>query len=240
MVRFNFSLPLVEQLALPRVALYVILIRGLLFFIFKTYTSIIRYTSTRDAVRIFLVCSLGSFIFGISNIISYHFINQTYIIPFSIIIIEFFITTFSIISVRNVVKIVYNELRNPSRDKSNIIIFGAGEAGLTTKRAIDRDAGSKYKVMAFIDDEPNKDGKKLEDVPIYSNEKLISLLQENRIALIIIAIKNISLHRKQQIIEQCMSQNVKVLNIPPVSSWINGELSFKQIKKVNIRKRLHQ
>ncbi len=234
MVRFNFSLPLVEQLALPRVALYVILIRGLLFFIFKTYTSIIRYTSTRDAVRIFLVCSLGSFIFGISNIISYHFINQTYIIPFSIIIIEFFITTFSIISVRNVVKIVYNELRNPSRDKSNIIIFGAGEAGLTTKRAIDRDAGSKYKVMAFIDDEPNKDGKKLEDVPIYSNEKLISLLQENRIALIIIAIKNISLHRKQQIIEQCMSQNVKVLNIPPVSSWINGELSFKQIKKVNI------
>ncbi|MEI8204278.1 MAG: nucleoside-diphosphate sugar epimerase/dehydratase [Bacteroidota bacterium] len=234
MLRFNFSLPVKEQVALPRVVLYVISLRGFLFFIFKTYASIIRYTSTRDAVRIFLVCALGSVIFGISNLITFHFINQAYILPYSIIIMEFFITTFSIIAVRNIVKIVYNELRNPSRDKSNIIIFGAGEAGLTTKRAIDRDAGSKYKVMAFVDDDNKKDGKKLEDVPIYSGEKLLDLLQDNQISLVIIAIKNISLLRKQEIIEQCINLNVKVLNIPPVSSWINGELSFKQIKKVNI------
>ena len=25
-----------------------------------------------------------------------------------------------------------------------------------------------------------------------------------------------------------------MLNVPPVQSWINGELSFKQIRKVNI------
>ncbi len=234
LVRFNFALPAKEQVTLPGVVLFVVLLRGTLFFVFKTYASIIRYTSTRDVVRIFLVCSLGSILFGITNLIFFYFINQAYVIPFSIIIIEFFITTFSIMVIRNMVKIAYNELRNPSKDKSNIIIFGAGEAGLTTKRAIDRDAGSKYKVFAFIDDQMSKEGKKLEDVPIYSAEKLPTLLVENQISLVIIAIKDINVQRKQEIIEQCIASNIKVLNIPPVSSWINGELSFKQIKKVHI------
>ena len=50
----------------------------------------------------------------------------------------------------------------------------------------------------------------------------------------IIAVQKISPIRKQQIIELCLNNNTKILTIPPVSKWINGELSFKQIKKVKI------
>ena len=34
--------------------------------------------------------------------------------------------------------------------------------------------------------------------------------------------------------------NTKVLNVPPVTNWINGELSFKQIKKVQIEELLER
>ena len=51
---------------------------------------------------------------------------------------------------------------------------------------------------------------------------------------LIIAIQNISPHRKKEIIESCMQYDTKVLNVPPVTNWINGELSFKQIKKIKI------
>jgi len=39
---------------------------------------------------------------------------------------------------------------------------------------------------------------------------------------------------KQEVVELCLKYNAKVLNVPPVSNWINGNLSFRQIRKVKI------
>jgi FlaA1/EpsC-like NDP-sugar epimerase len=132
------------------------------------------------------------------------------------------------------VKIAWLELVNPSSQKTNVIIYGAGEAGLIAKRALDRDAGSKYKVLAFIDDDPHKTGKRLEGIEIFPSENLKNLLETNTVAHVILSIQNLSAGRKKEIIESCLSFNTKVLNVPPVSRWINGELSFKQIKKIRI------
>ena len=46
--------------------------------------------------------------------------------------------------------------------------------------------------------------------------------------------QNLKPERKQRIIEKCLEYDAKVLNVPPVSTWINGELSFNQIKTVKI------
>ena len=60
------------------------------------------------------------------------------------------------------------------------------------------------------------------------------MLRANEVKHLIISIQNIYQKRKQEIIESCLKFNTKVLNVPPVKTWINGELSFRQIKKVNI------
>jgi len=147
-------------------------------------------------------------------------------------------TTFIMISLRFIVKAIYFELKNPAKEKTSVIIFGAGESGIITKRTLDRDAGTKYKVLAFIDDEKKKIGKKLEGVTIYPFLKLEELLKNNAVANVIISAQNLAPKRKQEIIELCLNYNTKILNVPPVSNWINGELSFKQIKKINIEELL--
>jgi len=172
-------------------------------------------------------------IFVVSNGISYFTIGH-YIVPFSIIIIEFLLSVFIMITGRLLVKVTYNELKNPSGDKSGVIIYGAGEAGLITKRTLDRDKGTRYKVVAFVDDSKNKAGKKLEGIPIFHSSRLEELQQNYEVKHLIIAIQNISSIRKQQIVDTCLKYNTRILNVPPVKSWINGELSFKQIRKLNI------
>jgi FlaA1/EpsC-like NDP-sugar epimerase len=90
-------------------------------------------------------------------------------------------------------------------------------------------------VIAFLDDDKKKKGKRLEGVSIYNTEDdLEDLLRANNVAHVIISIQNISQARKQAIIEKVLNHDAKILNVPPVNSWINGELSFKQIKKVRI------
>ncbi len=233
LVRFNFRIPELEikywKIAIPAV----IIVRSCSFFISKIYQGIIRYTSTKDALRVFYTISSGSIFLALANPVSYY-VSGIYLVPFSIIIIDYFTTVFTLTAFRILVKSIYQELKNPSRDKQEIIIYGAGESGLITKRALDRDAGTRYKVIAFIDDDHAKSGKTVEGIKIYHTSELEDLIRANQVFHMIISIQNILPAQKQSVIEICLSNDVRILNVPPVTNWINGELSFKQIKKIKI------
>ena len=234
LIRFNFQIPEIEIQSFLFVYPVVIGIRIISFALFKTYTGIIRYTSTRDATRILIVLAAGSGLMALINPVSY-LITEKFIVPFSIIIIDYLLSVFVMTAGRLLVKVAYMEMRNPRSERTGVIIYGAGEAGMITKRTLDRDRGSRLKVIAFVDDDRNKVGKKLEGVKIYHARKVLEdLLRANEVKHLIISIQNIYQKRKQEIIESCLKFNTKVLNVPPVKNWINGELSFKQIKKVNI------
>ncbi len=240
LVRFNFSIPQVEIEAFPLVFGIILGIRTLSFYISKIYQGIVIYTSSKDAQRIFVVITAGSLVFAIVNFISYNFINGKYPIPLSIIIIDYMATTFLMISLRVMFKALYTQLTESNKEKRSVIIFGAGESGIITKQTLDRDAGTKYKVLAFIDDNSKKHNKKLEGITIYGNDKLNELLQNNNVAHLIISVQNLPALRKQELVDLCLKYDTKVLNVPPVNNWINGELSFKQIKKVQIEELLER
>jgi FlaA1/EpsC-like NDP-sugar epimerase len=234
LLRFNFHIPQVDMQVLPRVLITILMIRIISFLIAKIYVGIVRYTSTRDSVRIFLVVTTGSIVFVFINLITYFFLGEYNQIPYSIIIIDYIVTVFVMNAFRIIVKIAYMEMQNPTKAKTNVIIFGAGQSGIITKRTLDRDAGTKYKVLAFIDDDIKKTGRTLESVPIYGFDRLENLLESKTVAHVVISVQNLSNFRKKEISELCLQYNTKVLAVPPVERWINGELSFKQIKKINI------
>lgn len=215
------------------VPVIILIVRIIYFIAFKTNRIVVRYTNTQDTTRIFFVCFLGTLTVGIINLIAYLFSKQ-FIVPNSILIMEFFITTVILIFYRLAFKIYYLETINPTKFKKNIIIFGAGSSGVTAKRTIDRDNASKYNVLAFFDENPNKIGMHLENLPVYDFTCLPEYLRKNDISFIIIAVQKISNTKVNKITEIALSHNIKVLKVPPVSHWINGMLSFKQIKKVKI------
>jgi len=234
LLRFNFSIPEVEMEAFPKVLAYVALVRLVSFLIGRTFVGIIKYTSTEDVIRISVVVFTGSVILALTNLFTYYFFNGLFFIPFSIIIIDFISMVLIMTASRMIVKVAYMEMATPPGERSNIIIFGAGEAGLIAKRTLDKDASINYRIVAFIDDKPGKIGKQMEGVSIHPSRKLHALLDRWPLAQLIISPQNMAQAKKQEIIEICLEHNVKVLNVPPVSQWINGELSFNQIRKVKI------
>jgi FlaA1/EpsC-like NDP-sugar epimerase len=220
--------------------LVILATRLLLFLFFGTFKNIIRYTSTTDAIRISATIILGSLLFVIGNVVSYYALGRPNLVPYSIVIIELMMTAGLILGYRILLKVAFLEMRAPSRDKTWVVIFGAGESGIITKRAIDRDAGTKYKVLAFFDDDIRKAGKKIEGIPIYNAEKLEETLNQNQVAHVILSIQTLSPARKTEITDLCLQYKTKVLVVPPVRRWINGELSFKQIRKINIEELLER
>ncbi len=237
LVRFNFAMPHPSVMTTDDIAFvfYVILsVRAVSFLISKIYKGIIKHTSSKDSQRIFVTITSGSVLFVLVNLVFYYGIDGRFPLPFSIIIIDYMSTLFLMITLRVLFKAMYTELVNPYKEKSNVIIYGAGESGIITKRTLDRDAGLKYKVLAFIDDDSKKEGKTLEGIPIVGYSKLDGLIEKNDVSQVIISIQKITANRKKEIVDICLKHDTNVLNVPPVTNWINGELSVKQIKKVQI------
>lgn len=234
-LRFDFNdIPAVDEENLPYNFAVVLGIRFISFAISKTYKGVVRYTSSRDTVRIFAVVLAGSILVFIVNLISRYFILGYNFIPNSVIIIDGLITLFLMISSRLAVKALYFEIKNPAREKLNVIIYGAGESGIITKRTLDRDAAIKYKVVGFIDDDIKKQGRSVEGVFVYAPDKLDTLIKQHDAEFVIISIQKISIRKKNEIADVCLANNVRVLNVPPAAKWINGELSFNQIKSIRI------
>lgn len=234
LIRASFK----ELSALPsdiywKAPLLILPVRAIFFLIFRTEKMVVRYTNARNIIRIFLSCLSGTIFIYLVNKVTF-FISGGHLIPVSIPGMEFFISTVFLIIYRLLFKIFYLEQVNPTKLKKNIIIFGAGESGVTTKRALDRDVKTKYNVLAFFDEDPKKVGKEVENLPVIKYKKLDEYLQKNNISFLIISVQDLPAAKKNEITEIALPYNVKVLQVPPVTRWINGSLSFKQIKKVKI------
>lgn len=234
LLRFNFAIPGQYVQSMYFIIPFVLFVRAITFVIYRSYAGIIRYSGAKDTERIFLVSITGSTIFILLNYISYYFIKGQYIIPFSIIFIDFFTTVFLLASFRLATKAIYLEIYNPTRDKSNIVIYGAGQFGVIAKRTLDKDAGTKMKVVAFIDENNDNFGKRLEGITIYPPEHLGTLHEKYQLDKLIIAKADISSEEKQAVIDLGLEHNIQVLSVPEIDTWINGELSFNQIKEINI------
>lgn len=233
LLRFNFSIPATEVPLIKYAAAIIVFVRAITFFFAKTYVVIIRHTSVADMRRMVFTCVAGTVAIILSNGVSFYF-YKVFVIPFSVVIIEFLLTVFLTISARSFIKLFYDTYIGSVKDKSRVLIFGAGEAGLIAKHTIDKDLASPYYVVGFVDDDKNKVKRKLENKPIYNGADLDTVLQAQSISHIIISAQQITKSRLNSIIETCLNHNVQVRHVPPANKWINGELSLRQIREFRI------
>jgi FlaA1/EpsC-like NDP-sugar epimerase len=203
----------------------------------KSYTGIIRYTSTEDAVRIFFAVAISTFLTLSLEGVYFIALGKHFLKP-GVIIIDAFILITLLSGFRITFKQLYNQYAPSTISTVNkeVIIYGAGEAGIIAKRSFEQYTKYSRKVIAFIDDNPKLHGKSVEGIRIYpSNLNLELIITSRKSVELVIAINNLSPSRKKKIIETCLQYAIKVKTIPPVSAWINGEFSPQSVKSVRIQ-----
>lgn len=214
--------------------LSVVSIRGLAFLLMRSYSGFVRYTSSLDVQRILRIVAIGSVFFLVLNTFWRLITSYGFPLPTSVILIDFLILSFLMIGYRLLVKVIYFEYKSSDSINESVVIFGAGEAGIITKRTFDRDFGTKYRIVAFVDENPKKIKRRIEGIEIIGLQSLTALFEKETIDKLIISVQNISPDKKAEIIRICLPFQVKVQSVPPMARWINGELSANQIRDVHI------
>lgn len=116
-----------------------------------------------------------------------------------------------------------------------IMIIGAGDAGRVMLNEITASQYIQGKVVCFIDDDPDKIGKRLNGVPILGGrEKIVQVAKEYDITEIIVALPSISSKERSVILNICQETNCNVRILPGVYQLINGEVSISKLRQVEV------
>ena len=232
-LRFNFQYNEIMEYA-PWLGISVCILCALVsILITKSYAGIIRYTGLEDGIRLMYTSVISFVLTGALNLI-YHYNVKSNLIPYSVLFIAFFASFLFLFYYRLIVKSIFSYLKAESRDRINVIIFGAGQSGMITSQIIESATARRYKVVAFVEDDVKKHNKEINGIKIYHANSFAELVEQYAVRELIIAIRDLPLERKNEIVDLCLQFEVKVKSVPPIENWVHGELSWGQIKEVNI------
>ena len=205
-------------------------VRALSMLVFRTYAGIIRFSGTRDAGRVLLALSAGTGLFFVQDLAA-HSMGSACPIPLSVVAIELLGSSILLIGFRITVRSVYERFQTAR--PTPVVIFGAGEAGIITKQAVERPRGL-LKVVAFLDD-PSKQRKahrrsahpfRRPGHPGIEGHRCTTADRFHP--------AHLSPQRKSAVIDAALDLESRVMDVPLPNAGSKGELSAGQLRDVRI------
>jgi len=237
-LRFNFDTGAMNMERVIWQMLFVMPVSMIGFLVFKPFNGIIRHTAARDIQRILSSMILSSGLLTIISLATYsNGLASPFMIPFSVMIIHFVLCVFLMTWTRLLVRLIYQNLRLYNKKEVRVLIMGAGDLGQVTMTALERSANPNYKVIGFIDDNKQLQGKAKAGVPIFSLRKAFNgIIQSQQIDEMILAVNRGGMpdERVRKVMDLCIKHKITIKAIPPVNDWITGELNARQLRHMNI------
>ena len=238
LLRLNFDLSGMEELLTPLHSVVVLAVVLFCFWIFKSYSGILRHSTTRDIARIIAAIVSSGIILTLLSL-SGRIVNSLAILnlPISVIIIFSFLVTSLLIFSRLLARFIFRQWFIAKKDAQKVMIFGAGNLGRAALNAIVMDASVNTHVVGFIDDNPSLHGKFISGIQIHPVSKAFNkVIPQNKVNEIIFAIdsQEITHKRKREISDMCIDLHLVMKEVPPVKNWIKGELKAQTIRNIRI------
>lgn len=238
-LRFDALIPEQYKLRYPFYLMTAIIIRVALLYIFGMYNFSWRYFSVLDLARLTIAVILST---GMLSSIFLIFRESPYIggIPRSVLLIDF-ILTYSLMMMLRVSKRVYREYiskgRKLEKGKLRVLIIGAGEAGNSIVNEMISNLKSPYVPVGFVDDDPAKQGLKINGIKVLGNRTaILDILKSNHIDEILIAIPSADSKEIRKILDQIRQAEwkKKIRVLPGILELVDGNVGLRDIKEIRI------
>lgn len=236
LLRFNFSLPDDRE----HVFIYQAVIATAVYagncLLFRSYSGLLRHTTLTDVTLVFIVTTCSTIMLvGLSAIGSWSEWNPVLAIPPSILLIHYVAVSLLLFAGRILIKMIFLFAIGTTKSKKRVLIFGAGELGFVVKRVVLSDSRYGFHVTGFIDDDKQKQGKKINGINVFSPSVLTAdFISKHKIESLIIAIKALSVDKKSSIIRTAVNMGLEVLDTPEVDKWLAGQLRMPQFRRVDL------
>ena len=202
-----------------------------IYWFFKLYRSIWRFASYSELKNIILsniICGALNYIitrvFGARMPLSYHIIGILMQVIFAAIV-RF--------SYRFILMLKRQQMNN--KNATRVMLIGAGDAGMTILRDVNKNIESSSRVVCIIDDNTNKYGRYIEGVPVVGGrDDILKNVEKYNINEIYFAIPSASTAQRRDILNICRETDCEIKVLPGIQQIVNGDVSVNMMKNVAI------
>ena len=201
------------------------------FWFLRLYKSIWRFASYSELMRVILATVVTGVIYtGSLLIFNLHMPVSYYVIGITVQ----FIATLGIRFFYRFVLLLRGRTNNEVQ-KKNVMIVGAGSAGQMLFRDIKHAKETNETVACFIDDNPNKWNRYIDDVPVFgSRDHILEAVDKFNIEKIYVAVPSANPQDKRDILRVCNETSCELMNLPGMYQLYTGQVSVSKMKKVQI------
>lgn len=201
------------------------------FWFLRLYKSIWRFASYSELLRMILATVVTGVIYtGSLLVFNLHMPVSYYVIGITVQ----FIATLGIRFFYRFVLLLRGRTNNEVQ-KKNVMIIGAGSAGQMLFRDIKHAKETNETVACFIDDNPNKWDRYIDDVPVFgSRDHILEAVDKFNIEKIYVAVPSANPQDKRDILRVCNETSCELMNLPGMYQLYTGEVSVSKMKKVQI------
>lgn len=211
--------------------------------IFKLYNKIWEYASIDELLSIIYSISLTNITFVLySYFVTYNVFENTYYrFPFTVHIIFWILSVTLLGGIRFLYRIFHEnknsktntDINNPN--VKNVLIIGAGDAGVMLLKEIRKHTEFNYNVVGFIDDDKYKHDKVIQGVRVLGGrDSIIKECKKHNVKEIIMSIPSTDYSIKKDILSICKKTGCKLKTIPGIYEIINGKVNISKIRDVDI------
>ena len=201
------------------------------FWFLRLYKSIWRFASYSELMRVILATVVTGVIYtGSLLVFNLHMPVSYYVIGITVQ----FIATLGIRFFYRFVLLLRGRTNNEVQ-KKNVMIIGAGSAGQMLFRDIKHAKETNETVACFIDDNPNKWDRYIDDVPVFgSRDHILEAVDKFNIEKIYVAVPSANPQDKRDILRVCNETSCELMNLPGMYQLYTGQVSVSKMKKVQI------
>ena len=212
----------------------VMILQIFFFWIFHTYSGVLRYSSYVDATKLLLAVFFNIGIISLGNLLVYSF--TTIVLFYYLELLIYAVLSYLLLFVlRLVVKSIYDYFTQNLGQITPVMIFGTQSAAIGIAKMIRSAEDNKYKLVGFIDDDKNASQRQIMGVPVYHlDENIVKKYVVNKAKAIIVSPNKMNQINPDTDLDIFIDNNLSVLTSPPMSIWQNDMPTIKQIKSIQI------
>ena len=125
-----------------------------------------------------------------------------------------------------------------SKNKKNVLIYGAGSAGRQLLASLGNNP--EMKMVGFLDDNHQFHNQTILGQIVYDPLEIEKLINLKNIDLVLLALPSISRIKRNQIIENLNKNKVTVKTLPSIQDIVDGRISVSDIKDLTIEDLLNR
>ena len=191
------------------------------------YRAVLKYIGVRLIITTFRATSL-SYLFVILILFFY----DPHQFPRSVLLTFWFISNVLLIISRFIFKGVLYSWESFQTNKKNILIYGAGKAGVQIAESLKKT--NDYNVVGFVDDDLNKISTIVNSTEVFSFDDINILINKRSVKSLILAIPSAKQNQRQEILKKLSRYPLEVKSLPNLDDIENDLITLEQIKFVEV------